>query len=402
MHRAATLMVSLCLVVLASAGCTDAASRDPDPDPGPVEVGWRELALPAPPGPAGRIAVRDGVRCGNEWYVVGAVFTPAGETRPAGWRSRDGETWTLLEFDAEWFWAQRNVLSSVACHDGVVAMIGARSGGAHGNPRTSTWERRPDGVFVDVKAPFNLYGGPLASSVNGLVAGDPGWLISGNRLSGAAVWTSPPEQEFTLHEDRPALAHDPGLQTLAVGAAWTGDAWAVVGGGTLAGRLARVPLAWTSTNGVDWRRLEVEHGSEYADLHRVLVDPAAPEGLALGVRDGGFGAWKRDGDRWAVRGSFAQVDPDARAAPFVTSAVSVAGSAPGSESSSVLATLSDGASYAMWASSDAGASWRRVAVPSEPTTAGDHIMAVAASGSEVLLLADDGTSGRAWLARWPG
>ena len=145
-----------------------------------------------PPGPAGRLAVRDATVCGDEWVLVGGVFMTDDLTRPALWSSPDGTTWTSRPVEPHDYWAQRSVLSSVACQeDGTLAMIGGKSGGAHGNPRVSSWYQREDGVYVDVVAGYTLYGGAEATNVSRMAAGPDGFLISGNRVSGAAVWTSP-------------------------------------------------------------------------------------------------------------------------------------------------------------------------------------------------------------------
>ena len=84
--------------------------------------------------------------------------------------------------------------------------------------------------------------------------------------------------------------------------------------------------------------------------------------------------------------------PTGGAAPFV-SGLTEAGS-------QVFASVSDGTSYRLWTSDD-GRDWRPVTTPSTPSTAGEHIMSVSASGGSVLLLADDGETGRVWLAK-PG
>ena len=63
-----------------------------------------------------------------------------------------------------------------------------------------------------------------------------------------------------------------------------------------------------------------------------------------------------------------------------------------------MASVSDGTSYRLWTSED-GRDWRPVTTPSTPSTAGEHSMSVSASGSSVLLLADDGETGRVWLAK---
>ena len=58
-----------------------------------------------------------------------------------------------------------------------------------------------------------------------------------------------------------------------------------------------------------------------------------------------------------------------------------------------------GAAYALWHSED-GDEWGPVGLPATPpVTAGEHVLAVAASDEVVVLLADDGEGGRLWVAR---
>ena len=381
---------SLAVVVLllaATGACTDTGEP---PAPAPIRAKWTAVDLPAPPGPAGRVAVRDAVRCAGSWYVVGGVFA-GDESRPAGWSSTDGVSWTSLRLDPEGYWARRAVLSSVACRDGQVAMIGARSGGAHGNPRVSTWYQRAEGAYVDVIAGYTLFGGPQAVSVGKMAAGPAGWLIAGNRTSGAAVWTSTDATEFALNDTDPQLSKDEDFDTSAIHQVHDGTEWTVVGSATTPGRLPRVPMAWTSPDGRDWAREEVPASEEFNDLERVV---ALDDGLvAVGLRGERYGVWERRKGFWRAGESFGQIDDDGRAAPFVN-ALTTSGHA-------LLAAVSDASRYGLWAS-DAGENWRAVRTPTRPTTAGEHVMSVVAEGDEVLLIADDGEAGRVWSTRWPG
>lgn len=87
--------------------------------------------------------LRDAASCDGRWFVVGAVADASGGTRPAAWFSADGSAWVPLRVEARTFYGRQNVLSSVACRGGRMAALGAKTGGAHGNPRTSTWRELP-------------------------------------------------------------------------------------------------------------------------------------------------------------------------------------------------------------------------------------------------------------------
>jgi photosystem II stability/assembly factor-like uncharacterized protein len=148
-------------------------------------------------------------------------------------------------------------------------------------------------------------------------------------------------------------------------------------------------VAWTSADGETWRREDVEGGVDFDDLER----PARTDGgvLALGLRGHSFGVWRRKDGRWTKGATFGRVRSDATGSPFVAALAADAGG--------FWATTSDGARYALWHSPD-GDDWTRVDTPAKaPTTAGDHILTIAADGSDVLLLADDGEGGRVWTAR---
>lgn len=390
-HRQAALPWLVAAGVLL-ASCTAADEPTGPAPPQPLTATWSEVTLPVPPGPTGRVAVRDAVHCGDRWYVVGGIFIDADNSRPAAWSSADGTTWTSEVLEPRGYWSRRSVLSSVACHDDQVAMIGAKSGGAHGNPRVATWHVRDDGSFVDVVAGYTLFGGAQATNVGGLAGGPDGWLIVGNRTSGAAVWGSADATEFTLTDDDPQLSSDDRLTTFAIDQVPDGAGWVVVGSASVEGRLARVPQAWTSPDGQTWERETVPSSEEFNDLERVVQHRAGL--LALGLRGEKFGAWRRDESGvWELAEEFGELDPDRSASPSV-SGLTLAGS-------DVLATVSDGTRYQLWAA-PGDEPWRPVETPTRPETGGEQVMTVASDGTTVLLLTDDAESGKVWRSDWTG
>ena len=350
--------------------------------------------MPEPAGARGRITVRDVTTCDGTWWVGGGVVSDDGETAPAAWSSRDGSAWKPLQFRARAYWAQRAVISSVACAGDQVRMIGAQSGGAHGNPRVTSWYAGPDGVVTDVAAPFELYGGPSAVNVGRVAAGPDGagWLIAGNRTSGAAVWWSSDGHEFELVDDDPALASDAEVGTFASDAAYDGSGWTVVGSADLDGRASWVPQAWTSTDGLAWERQEVPATAGFGSLERVVrADDAL---LAAGLDSDGFGLWRRTDAEWTSVGRFGAVDPEGHAFRGVAD-LTVSGE-------DALVTVSDGSAYSLWSGSvDDTEGWREVVTPFRPSTVGGAGLSVAAADGEVLLLADDGETAGVWHATWP-
>lgn len=376
---------ALLLCLLVAGGCTP--EPDPGPGPAPVVVAWRESVVPVPPGGAGRVVVRDAVACPGAWFVVGAVRDAAGGTRPAAWSSGDGARWSPVRVAAVSFYGRQNVLSSVACRDGRMAALGAKSGGAHGNPRTSSWVQGADGVLREVRAPFELFGGPYAVNVARMDAGPRGFLISGNRMSGAAVWTSADAARFTIRERVPGLASGPGGESWAFDAVGLPDGWLVVGGFLPAGRVDRDAAVWWSADSSVWRRLPVTGASGgYEEVHRVVVRGAEPVGV--GLRGAAFGAWRLAAGQWRPAGAFGVVPGGGAAA---VRSLSVA-------AGRLFCVTADSAAYGMWVSDDGGSSWRVSPVPVPVRPVAETAVAVAGGGGRVVLVADDGATGRLYVA----
>ena len=390
-----TTAVALVAVLVASlAGCDDEPVDEPTADP--VSITWTEHDLPPPAGAPGRTVVRDAVECGDGWWVVGAVFldrpTETRDTRPAAWFSADGETWSSVPVVTDTYWGRRAILGSVACSRDRIAVLGARSGGAHGNPRvTSFW--LDDDTLVDVPAVFIQFGGVTATNVGPISGGPTGWLITGNRTSGPGVWFTDDPREFTRVEAEPGLTDDGDLESLTQGGGWAGDEWVVVGGGARTGRhLHPDPLAWTSPDGLTWTPQEMPATGAAEDAQRVL-DLGDGTLLVVGRSDQRFAAWVRGDDGWRDAVTFGAIADSWRGAPYVASlARTPAG---------VLATVSTGDHYELWQSAD-GRGWVRVDVPLEPVTAGDHTLVAGTGDDAVLLLGDAGEGGRVWSGQRDG
>lgn len=249
---------------------------------------------------------------------------------------------------------RRAILASIACAQDRIAVVGARSGGAHGNPRVTTWRLQPargssqPGELVDVVAASSQYGGDKATNVGPVTGGAGGFLIVGNRTSGPAVWLSADAREFTRVEAAAGLADDARHRALAQAAVASGTGWTVVGGGSTPGDVDRQPQAWRSSDGRSWSREAVPGSDAYEDLHRVVDRDGAL--LALGLRGDRFGAWWR-GDRWHEGASFGDVDPAGGGSPFVAS-LTLTGRR-------IWTTVSDARRYGLWHSTDGVTSRRR-------------------------------------------
>jgi len=395
--RPPVAFAALAALLLAATACSDAG---PPPRPEPVHPQWKQVTLPMPSGPAGRILVRDATRCGSAWYVGGGVSTPAGDTRPALWATTDpgaAAGWNPVPVDTVGdYYAIRSVLSALGCEDGRISAIGAKSGGAHGNPRVRTFYSRTDGTLVAVPSTdFELYGGARQVSVNRIAGGGPGgWLIAGNRAGGATVWTSPDATRFTIHEDLPPLASSLDLTTSALDTVAVPTGWVVAGGGRPAGRIDRDPYVWTSGDAAAWTRVPLPGTADDEEAQRLA---RTPDGIvAVGVAGTAFAAWRGDasgGGGWSGASRFGATG---------------AGTIAGVEALAVLETASrlvvatvgaDG--HRLWTAALAGKDWQSVATPVQVGPGGATAVGVGGSGETLLLLADDGGESAVWASQFP-
>ncbi|AGZ38981.1 WD40/YVTN/BNR-like repeat-containing protein [Actinoplanes friuliensis] len=331
---------ALLAVLLIVAGCA-----------APPRNAWTEASLPGD----GPRLVRDAVACGGHWYVVGGLGTG-----PAAWESRDGRTWRSLRPAPlpGSYYGPRNLLYAVACANGRIAALGSSPGGAHGNPRVSTWYQRDDATLAEAPAPFETYGGDTAVDVGRISGGPAGFLITGNRTSGAAAWTSPDGRRFQLFENAPGLA---GSRTPARDGVVLDGQFVLVGGTSV----------WTSPTAATWTRSDVPAGAGYTELQRVTR--LGPDLIAVGQSGDTFGAWHNQAfTGWTALGRFGTAN----------------------QSGARSLTAAGGRLYAVaggiWRSTDGGRSWLGIIPPRDADTPA----AVAAQNNQLLLAAAD----RVWLA----
>jgi hypothetical protein len=277
-----------CVLLAALAGCTAEHKVDE-----PVKLAWQRLQLPQPPDAQGRVMLRDAVTCGGNWYITGSVMLADGDTRPAAWKSTDGEHWTNIVFAPRSYYGSRSVVYTAGCRDGKLAAAGAKSGGAHGNPRISTWFEKDDGSMDEVLAYFEMYGGNTAVDAAHLVGGPKGWMIAGNRTSGAAVWYSADAREFKILEGAPELSSDDRGRVWATDVAGQAATWTLVGSIATPGRTDRDPLTWISSDGEHWTRQPFAATNEDEVLQRIIV--AGDQRIAAGQKGQSFGLWGDQG-----------------------------------------------------------------------------------------------------------
>ncbi len=324
-----------------------------------------------PPGTPGQLVVRDVADCGGTWYAVGGVLGRGDATRPAGWSSIDGRTWRGVTFAplSTSLYGPQNEIYSVGCAAGRVAMIGSRPGGAHGIPRISTWRLRADGAMAEVFAPFDTYGGDNGVDAARVAAGPDGFLIAGNRTSGAAVWLSPDGAAFRLFEKVPGLAGDAGHRTAARDGVEGADGrWVVVGGLAPVTSLDQAPAAWTTRDGRDVTPVAVPAPAGFNELQRVVR--SGGDVIAAGPRGDRVGAWREHAGTWTQAGAFPG---------HAVQSLAVAGG-----------DLYAAADAGVWRSDDRGGSWKQY-----PPPAGAVAPMALAGRADRLVLA---SGGRVWTA----
>lgn len=370
------------LLVAALAGCT---AKSPSVPAAHASAAWQRIDLPVSPGSS--IDLRALGQCAGSWYAAGATVDERGN-HPALWFSSDGRSFMPLKIRPRSVYGPLNALYSVACNGQRVVAIGAAVGGAHGNPRTSTWIA-PIGAgatLAEVPAAFETYGGPDAVGVGPVTAGPRGFLIVGgrvdaNHLVGAAVWYAPDGANFHLVDDDPALESTASEPTELHGAYDGPSGFVAVGGVANPATVGseRDAAAWTSQDGRSWQRASVPSRPGDDILERVIATPAGL--IAAGLDGTGFAAWTADaaGGNWQRVGHFGDHGP-------VTSVPRIIDLAPAPGDHDVYAAVSTGAAAQLWVLT--GAHAEAVNLPRGATDiaglAGNGTMTLLATGAGAL------------------
>jgi hypothetical protein len=288
------------------------------------------------------------------------------------------------------YWGHGAILNSIACSRNRIAVVGARSGGAHSNPRVTTFKQHSDRSLVDVPAVFTQYGGVTATGVGPITGGPEGWLIAGNRLSGPGVWVTDDPSTSTKVEGEPALTGPTGDEAIAQSGVWDASGWTLVGGGAHRWSMAdRDPAVWTSADGLRWAPEDVPSSSTPEDMHRAVL-LADGRLQAVGLSGDRFASWTRTDEGWQPATEFGRVANTWRGAPYVASTAIT--------KDELLATVSTGDTYELRSTPLGESAWRRLPAPMHPTTASDHTLIAATNGDRVLLVGDDGTRSGVWTS----
>jgi hypothetical protein len=263
-------------------GCRDAGT--------PSALGWHRLDVPA----GARVTA---TASGTSLLVAGQVGTGDG-AEPRVWQV-SGTTWSPVPLRPATYYGGRAVLVRVAASGTHLVALGRAVGGAHGNPRFSTWSGTASGMSETVQQ-FELFGGPRAIGLNDLAAGPEqdvvvGSWAPGTGAAGVAVWTGDGATYRRLDDD-PGLRSSPSDQTSAAAIAAWGTGFALAGTTTHlgGGRIGLHATAfWQALAHAPWRRTALPSSGESRAL---AVDCSSSDCLLAGVDRGRLALWRLDRD----------------------------------------------------------------------------------------------------------
>ncbi len=247
------------VAVCAALGVGSCSSRRP-PDAAMKFATPTPVDLPVSEG-SHAAAVASIAYSGSTWFAAGSFRDAADQHHPGLWTSTDADHWTRVTTVPVTYYGQISELYSVAASSRGVVALGAATGGAHGNPRTVSWILEQDGGLHEVVASFELYNGIRQISVRSVADGPHGWVIIGSRVDqngriGAASWTSPTGDDFTIHDDDANLSSSKNEQVFGLDVTQIGDEEVAVGDHTAFGATSGETdgIAWTSSDGANWTR----------------------------------------------------------------------------------------------------------------------------------------------------
>jgi hypothetical protein len=376
------------VAVVATSACHGSPAPVVEPTPG-LHPNWQLLTLPVPAG--SRAVLRSSATCAGRWYLAGSTVTGAGAASPAIWTSTDLRTWTTLPINPVSFYGKQNTIGILGCQADHVAGIGWQVGGAHGFPRYSGWYPDASGELQEVDIPYTLFAGTDGVNIRGIAVSDRGWVLSGNRSSGAATWHSPDGHRYTIVEGDPQVASTDAHYTWAGGVVATPTGFLMVGALTPRAGANRDPAVWTSPDGATWTPVPVPGTPAYEDPSQVTVSGSSV--VTIGLRDTGYGVW-----RGPVTGGGSATGGWSRVGQFGDN-----GSGNGTDTALVstaghlFTTFADASAYSLWESDDLGSQWRTVSLPAAAPSKADTFTFVVSDQRQLLLVIDDGRSTRVWL-----
>jgi hypothetical protein len=203
------------------------------------------------------------------WILGGATAARPPERKPAAWISTDLKSFVPISMSPNQGYGEIAEVFGIAGRGpdgGDLAAIAQAFGGAHGNPRTASWDGSASGGLSEIRTNFELYNGVRQISVKSIATNSNTYAIFGSRVSqngrlGAASWTSPDGSEFTLFDNDEALSSAPNEQILGADIAVDPNGIFVAAGERLwwdptnsAETIDTDAIIWRSANGQSWER----------------------------------------------------------------------------------------------------------------------------------------------------
>lgn len=151
-----------------------------------ASVAWRPVSTPA-----GAVRLSRVTSAGQQLLVSGQ--RGSGDAAPPGlWRGGASGTWQSVRLVPATYYGRRAELFRVVSDGRHVVALGRRIGGAHGNPRVTSWTGTL-GELRETEQPFELFGGPDAIAVSDLGLDADGGVVLGawaphGEASGVTVW----------------------------------------------------------------------------------------------------------------------------------------------------------------------------------------------------------------------
>jgi hypothetical protein len=215
----------------------------------------------------------------TSWVIGGATAAAPPERQPAVWLTSDLKSFTAVTMKPNEGYGQIAEMFGVAStgmtddngadDNADIAAIGQAFGGAHGNPRTASWDGNAT-ALSEVRTNFELYNGPRQIAVKAITvlntAATKGYVIFGSRVNqngrlGAASWFSPDGSDFVLVDNDPQLSSAPNEQVQALDVI-TGPQGEAIGAGerlwwdpaNSADTIDTDAMLWRSDDGKSWQR----------------------------------------------------------------------------------------------------------------------------------------------------
>lgn len=266
---------------------------------GPTTVATRRVAWAAEPAPPGAVQLTWVATAGAQLLVSGQRGR-GDAASPGLWRRDVDGAWHEVRLTPVTYYGRRADLFRMVSDGRRLVALGRRIGGAHGNPRFTSWT----GTLTrlrETEQPFELFGGPDAIAVTDLALTRDGGVVLGawaphGAASGVTVW----RQEGTSWQrfDRaPGLASEvtvAGSELTTPGAVGVrGDEPVVVGWTThLGGGRVDLRASFWSPFGATWHEVRLPSRGD-AQARAVTCGDAVC--TVAGAMDGRLALWTVDG-----------------------------------------------------------------------------------------------------------